>query len=103
MGAYGVALLTKENLELGFLKEKEFDLKELISREVKYRGTFICPGGKEKCDRKCEIRIIEIDGKRFPFGGACNRYENVVRHLNVDSTKYNFVKKEKGTSSISNT
>nr|WP_296904379.1 acyl-CoA dehydratase activase [Thermotoga sp.] len=93
MGAYGVALLTKENLELGFLKEREFDLKKLISREVKYRGTFICPGGKERCDRKCEIRIIEIDGKRFPFGGACNMYENVVRHLNVDSTKYNFVKR----------
>jgi len=92
MGAYGVALLTKENLELGFLEKKEFKLKELISREVRYRGTFICPGGKEKCDRKCEIRIIEIDGKRFPFGGACNKYENVLRHANIDSTKYNFVK-----------
>ncbi|ABQ46462.1 putative CoA-substrate-specific enzyme activase [Thermotoga petrophila RKU-1] len=92
MGAYGVALLTKENLELGFLEKKEFKLKELISREVRYRGTFICPGGKEKCDRKCEIRIIEIDGKRFPFGGACNKYENVLRHTSVDSTKYNFVK-----------
>ncbi|PLV59207.1 acyl-CoA dehydratase activase [Thermotoga sp. KOL6] len=93
MGAYGVALLTKENIELGLLKKKEFDLKELVSREVKYRGTFVCPGGKEKCDRKCEIRIIEIEGKRFPFGGACNKYENVVRHTSIDSAKYNFVKK----------
>lgn len=93
MGAYGVALLTKEHIQLGFLKKRLFDLKKLADREVVYHGTFVCPGGKEKCDRKCQIRIIEVDGRRFPFGGACNKYENVVRGLSIEGTKYNFVKR----------
>ena len=93
MGAYGVALMVKDNLKLGFLKPSEYSLKDLIERDVIYRGSFICPGGKERCDRKCPITIIEIDGKRFPFGGACNRYENIRKHVNIDIEKYNYVKK----------
>ncbi|MDI3524195.1 MAG: hypothetical protein PWQ27_962 [Kosmotoga sp.] len=93
MGAYGVALIVKENIKQGFLKPSNFDLRELANREVQYKGTFICPGGKKSCDRKCKIRIIEINGKRFPFGGACNRYENIVRHVVTDTEEYNHVKK----------
>ncbi|AKI97674.1 acyl-CoA dehydratase activase [Kosmotoga pacifica] len=93
MGAYGVALIVKENITQGFLKSSDFDLRELANREVQYKGTFICSGGKNSCDRKCEIRIIEINGKRFPFGGACNRYENIVRHVVTNTEGYNYVKK----------
>lgn len=96
MGAYGVALMVKENFELGFAKPELFDLEELINREVIYRNEFICPGGRTKCDRKCRIRVIEIDGKKFPFGGACNLYENIRMNINVDSREYNHVvKREK--------
>ena len=38
---------------------------------------FICNGGAERCDRKCEIARIRIDGKTHPFGGACNRWYNL--------------------------
>lgn len=93
MGAYGIALMVKDYLKLGFLKPSEYSLKDLIEREVIYRGSFICPGGKEKCDRKCPITIIEIDGKRFPFGGACNKYENIRKHVNINAEEYNYVKK----------
>ena len=93
MGAYGVALMVKDGLEEKTLRRKRFDLRELADREVTYERTFICPGGREKCDRKCEIRIINIDGKKYPFGGACNKYENAVRRLNIDAQKYNYVRK----------
>lgn len=93
MGAYGVALMVKENIELGFAEVSKFDLDELINREVIYRNEFICPGGRSKCDRRCKIKIIEIDGKKFPFGGACNLYENIRMNISVNPEEYNHVKK----------
>ncbi|MGE5352353.1 MAG: acyl-CoA dehydratase activase-related protein, partial [Acidobacteriota bacterium] len=81
MGAFGVALEIKHRLELGLLKEEEFSLDELIHRTVEYGRTFICAGGAEKCDRKCPISMITIDGKKYPFGGACNKYYNVQMNI----------------------
>lgn len=77
MGAYGVALEIKHRLKHHLLEEQEFHLKELIKREVSYGRPFICRGGAEKCDRKCSISMIILDGKNHPFGGACNKYYNI--------------------------
>lgn len=74
MGAFGVALEVKEKIKLGIIEEKEFDLKELSEREVVYHKPFICAGGREKCDLKCSINMIEIMGKKYPFGGSCDKY-----------------------------
>ncbi len=93
MGAFGVALDIKEKIELGILKEKKFDLKELADREVQYRKPFICMGGKEKCDLRCTISNIVINGKNYPFGGACNKYYNLVKKLDIDADNYDYVKK----------
>ena len=38
-----------------------------MNREVKYGKSFICKGGKEKCDRRCEIAMIELEGKNIPL------------------------------------
>ncbi|KUK92928.1 MAG: CoA-substrate-specific enzyme activase, putative [Thermotogales bacterium 46_20] len=88
VGAFGVALMVKENLINGLLTEQDFNLENLINKQVRYLDTFICEGTKEKCDRRCPIRIIEVSGKKFPFGGACNKYENVRLSLNIDRNKY---------------
>lgn len=77
MGAFGVALEIIHRLELGLLTEQDFSLDELIQRRVEYGKSFICAGGKEKCDRKCTISMIRINDRRYPFGGACNRYYNM--------------------------
>lgn len=79
MGAFGVALEVKNKLALGLLQPAEFDLAELADREVTYARPFICNGGREKCDRKCTISMIGIKGKLYPFGGACNKYVNLLR------------------------
>lgn len=79
MGAFGVALEVKKRIKMGLIKKSRFDLKVLSDREVIYGNSFICKGGKEKCDRRCEIAVIEIEGSKYPFGGACNRYYN-LRH-----------------------
>ncbi len=79
MGAFGVALVLKQRMELGLLEEMDFHLDELIERRVTYKDPFICAGGKEKCDRKCSIKRIEIKDRIYTFGGACNKYYGIKR------------------------
>ena len=92
MGAYGVALMTLENIEKGLLEKGCYDLRELVNREVKYLKPFTCMGGRTACDRKCTISVIEVNGKRIPYGGACNRYEAFREHV-FDPSELDFVAK----------
>jgi len=91
MGAFGVALEVERRIETGLLEEGSFDLNRLANREVVYKKSFVCGGGKEKCDRRCEIARIEIEGKTYPFGGACNRYVNLIRHVEFDKRAMDMV------------
>jgi len=85
MGAYGVALETMSQQELGQVPIQEFDLNALAAREVVYEEPFVCAGGREKCDRKCTINRIRLDGRVYPFGGVCNKYYNIInRQDDVD-------------------
>lgn len=93
VGAFGVALEVKNRIETGLESEGTFVLKELAEREISYAAPFICTGGKEKCDRHCEISILVIDNKKIPFGGACDRYYNRRHNLNYDFSEYNRVKR----------
>ena len=93
VGAFGVALDTRNKIRRGFLAEGSFSLKALSEREVLYREPFICNGGKEKCDLGCSISRIVLDGKVYPFGGACNRYYNVLeKGHDRDTTDYDRVR-----------
>ncbi|MGZ3593190.1 MAG: acyl-CoA dehydratase activase, partial [Syntrophales bacterium] len=92
MGAFGVALEIKHMLELGLLQGKDFSLKELRDRTIERGEPFTCNGGKEKCDRKCEIARIRIEGKIYPFGGACNKWYNQRFNIHFDTKNLNLVK-----------
>jgi len=89
MGAFGVALEVKKRQKANLLKEKNFDLKELSEREIEYGKSFVCAGGEEKCDRKCQITTVKIGDKTYPFGGACNKYANLK--LNFEAEKVDLV------------
>lgn len=91
MGAYGAALESIKRLDNNLLESKDFDLDVLINREVSYGKTFVCAGGKEKCDRKCEILTIIIDGKKYPFGGACNKYYNEIHQVKFDEEQLDII------------
>jgi predicted CoA-substrate-specific enzyme activase len=92
MGAFGVALEVKKRIDSGLMAEDRFDLDALVSRDVNYGKTFICKGGKEKCDRRCEIAMIGVEGKNYPFGGACNRYYNLRHNVKYDVEKLDLVR-----------
>jgi predicted CoA-substrate-specific enzyme activase len=91
MGAFGVALEVERRIERGLLQRESYDLNQLADREVVYKKSFVCGGGKEKCDRECEIAKIEIEGKTYPFGGACNRYVNLIRNVKFDKQALDMV------------
>lgn len=92
MGAFGVALEIKDRINLGLVESSHFNLTKLINREVRYLSDFTCNGGTEKCDRACSIKIIEVEGKKLPFGGACNKYYNLIHGNKKDVENYNYVK-----------
>ncbi|HXV19401.1 MAG TPA: acyl-CoA dehydratase activase [Desulfuromonadales bacterium] len=79
MGAFGAALEVQRRLESGLLERQSFDLAQLAARQVEYRDPFVCRGDAGSCDRKCSIARIVIDGRTYPFGGACDRYYNLRR------------------------
>ena len=91
IGAFGVALETKNRIEMGLLEPQPFDLATLAAREIRYGRSFKCKGGKERCDRGCEINVTIIDGKKTPFGGACNRYYNRRFKISLDTRSLDIV------------
>ena len=90
-GAFGVALAIKERIDQGLMKEQKFELTTLAAREVEYLKSFICRGGREKCDRGCKIARIRIEDATHPFGGACNRYYNLRHSLKFQMGKLDMV------------
>ncbi|MBM9535829.1 acyl-CoA dehydratase activase [Desulfobulbus alkaliphilus] len=91
MGAFGVALEIEKRLDSGLMAEAAFDLETLAGREVRYGRSFTCRGGKSECDRHCAIAMIEVEGRKHPFGGACNRYYNLRHNVHVDAEKFDLV------------
>lgn len=92
MGAFGVALEVKHRLKAGLMAPAEFDLNALAAREAKFGRRFVCHAGGTVCDRRCEIAMVRIDGKNVPFGGACNRYYNLHKRIEVDADALDLVR-----------
>lgn len=92
-GAFGVALEVEKRMEKGLVAKGSFNLLELTSRQAHHEKSFTCSGGKEGCDRKCSIARISLDGKTYPFGGICNRYDNLLRRIEGNNDGFDLVTK----------
>jgi predicted CoA-substrate-specific enzyme activase len=91
MGAFGVALEVGKRMDSGLMAEAAFDIETLAAREVGYGRSFTCRGGKGACDRRCAIAVIEVEGRKHPFGGACNRYYNLRHNVHIEAEKLDLV------------
>ncbi len=91
IGAFGVALEIKKRIELKLLEKQEFNLDSLINRKVTYHKPFKCFGNDDGCDRACEISMLEVDGEKIPFGGACNKYYNLRFNIKSNTEKNDLV------------
>jgi predicted CoA-substrate-specific enzyme activase len=92
MGAFGVALEIQKRIKDGLLAPGSFCMDELAQRTAEFGKTFICKGGKDQCDRRCNISRIRINSRTYPFGGACNRYENLRKGDRPGSFGMNLVR-----------
>lgn len=91
MGAFGVALEVEKRMEGGLIKSRVFDLPSIAARQVSYGKPFVCRGGGDGCDRKCEIARVILDGTEFPFGGICNRFDIQQSQRKIKAADYDFV------------
>ncbi len=89
-GAFGAALEADRRITSGLAAEQNFDLRQLSARQVEYGRSFTCRADRSGCDRRCTIARIRIDGRTYPFGGACNRYENLRRKVRNRSEELDF-------------
>jgi predicted CoA-substrate-specific enzyme activase len=92
MGAFGSALEVQKRIESGLMAAQSFDLEALARREVGHGKPFTCKGGEERCDRRCPIAVIVLEGRKYPFGGACNRYDNIRRKVHHDAESLDLVR-----------
>ncbi|MCM8813158.1 MAG: acyl-CoA dehydratase activase [Candidatus Omnitrophica bacterium] len=75
MGAFGVALEVRHRINSGISRKATYDLTALAERTVSYGKPFHCQS--PECGRNCEIAVITVEHKKYPFGGACNKYYNL--------------------------
>ncbi len=94
MGAFGVAIEVYNRINAGLIAKQNYSLQKLIETKIKYGKSFICAGGNEKCDRKCEIALFEINGKKYPFGGACSLYTGNLSNNNKSGVNYVKIREE---------
>ena len=73
MGCFGVGILAKQKLTEGFLTKTAYDLDQILATSIVYEKEFQC----KACDNFCPIRILNVNGHKYMFGGRCNKYANI--------------------------
>ncbi|MDR0554643.1 MAG: acyl-CoA dehydratase activase [Treponema sp.] len=93
MGCFGVALLAKRKHASGLLEEKAVDIGELMGREIGYERVFNC----QSCDNYCPIQVLNVAGRKYMFGGRCNKYTNMRKSIPdaqaADAPVFDYVEK----------
>ncbi|MBI5507411.1 MAG: activase [Deltaproteobacteria bacterium] len=80
MGAFGVARLAKIKESEGSLAKSSFALEALAAKAITYKESFTC----NSCENRCEVRRLEVGGKKYPFGGRCSKFTNARKKRRVN-------------------
>jgi len=73
MGSFGVGLLAKQKVAEGFLTKATYDLDQILETSIIYEKEFQC----KACDNFCPVRVLNVNGHKYMFGGRCNKYANM--------------------------
>jgi predicted CoA-substrate-specific enzyme activase len=87
-GCFGVALLAKKKFAAGLLEEQSIVIEEIIKREIGYERVFPC----NACENRCNIQVLNVNNHRYMFGGRCNKYTNMRKHVK-DVPVFDYVEK----------
>lgn len=88
LGAFGVGILAKQKLADGLLDKGSFNLEQILNTEIIYEREFKC----RACDNYCPIRILNVNGHTYMFGGRCNKYANSRKKKEInEAAVFNYI------------
>jgi len=88
MGCFGVALLAKRKRDEGLLAEQKIVIDDIINTEIGYERVFAC----QACENLCPIQVLNVNNHKYMFGGRCNKYTNMRKHVK-DIPVFDYVEK----------
>jgi predicted CoA-substrate-specific enzyme activase len=90
LGCFGVGILARQKFEDGFIEKGSFDIDQIMNTEIIYEREFTC----RACDNYCPIRVLNVNGHKYMFGGRCNKYANSRKTKKVDEAGvFNYINK----------
>lgn len=90
LGCFGVGLLAKQKHQDGFLDKAVFDIDTILASEIVYEREFKC----QACENYCPIKVLNVNGHKYMFGGRCNKYANSRKKKVIDEANvFNYVER----------
>ncbi|MCU0847710.1 MAG: acyl-CoA dehydratase activase [Spirochaetes bacterium] len=90
LGCFGVGLLARQKFEDGLIGKGDFDIDAMLATEIVYEREFKC----QACKNYCPIRVLNVNGHKYMFGGRCNKYANARKKKEIDESKiFNYIEK----------
>ncbi len=88
LGCFGVGLLAKEKLEKGLIEKSEYDIEKVLVTDIIYKKVVTC----KQCENYCSIQVMEVNERRYMFGGRCDRYTNKRKKKIIDESRiFNYI------------
>lgn len=87
MGCFGIALWLREKLLSGEAEEEKYSIEHIRKMSVSRTQEFVC----KACENVCTIRNMTINGKTYPFGGQCSKWENARNNRKTDTDELDLV------------
>ncbi|MBN2508776.1 MAG: activase [Spirochaetales bacterium] len=87
MGCFGVGVLAKQKMKDGLLDAGSYDLDAIMEQEIVYEREFNC----KSCDNLCPIKVLNVNGHKYMFGGRCNKYANTRKKVSANENVTDWV------------
>jgi len=81
MGCFGVALLAKRKHAEGLLQRQTVSIDDILVRGIGYERVFPC----QACENFCSIQVLNVNNKKYMFGGRCNKYTNMRKQVSAET------------------
>jgi predicted CoA-substrate-specific enzyme activase len=90
LGCFGVGILAKQKFNDGIIEKGSFSIDAILNTKIIYEREFNC----KACDNECLIRVLNVNGHKYMFGGRCNKYANMRKKKKIDeSAVFNYIEK----------
>jgi len=90
LGCFGVGILAKQKFQDGLLQKQSFDIDSILETNIVHEREFTC----QACDNLCPIKVLNVNGHKYMFGGRCNKYANSRNKKEIDENQiFNYVER----------